>query len=332
MEASAIEQLRQMSHSGSAWDPLLDAFFFLAASLLIIWRLEAISARGVEGTILGTLFMPYFSGLGNLIFVYILLKSEGPGEEVMINCLINNATNITLIIGLCGVIWPLSLLRKATNRKLDQTARLHRLSLLFTMLAMLFFCGITWSLAGDGVLDRGDGWTLVGLFLFWQAIHVFEVLKENVRRGSSWHPMIIFDVLIILVASIVLYLSTEWLVDWIMSAQSGFISADHLGLITGWLMVLPNAVVAVYYAWRSRADVVYASQFGDAHICIPLCLGLYAAFQDMPMPAGADAALIFIAGVCALNLLTIGLFSKLHRITAGVLIFCYALFYLIRLG
>ena len=47
--------------------PWLFLALFLAASLLMLWRLEAMSARGFEGTVLGTLVMPYCSGMGNLI-------------------------------------------------------------------------------------------------------------------------------------------------------------------------------------------------------------------------------------------------------------------------
>ncbi|MEO6243918.1 MAG: sodium:calcium symporter, partial [Opitutaceae bacterium] len=42
---------------------------FLASSLLMIWRLEAMHGHGLEGTAVGTLVMPYCSGLGNLVFV-----------------------------------------------------------------------------------------------------------------------------------------------------------------------------------------------------------------------------------------------------------------------
>ncbi len=43
---------------------------FLLASCLMIWRLEALLNRGLEGTALGTLIVPYASGLGNLVFVF----------------------------------------------------------------------------------------------------------------------------------------------------------------------------------------------------------------------------------------------------------------------
>jgi cation:H+ antiporter len=314
---------------------------------LIIWRLEAMAARGVEGTLLGTLFMPYFSGLGNLIFVSIVLSSGGPPAEVMVNCVVNNATNLTLILGLCGVLFPMALGKPGVQRrrparskggtlppfpqlpplpKLNQKARLHRLSLLFTMLALLFFTGISWALARDGVLDMGDGVTLIGLFLFWQTIHVFDVLKDRIRGQSRWHPMIMVDLGIISVASVVLYLSVEWFVAWVLTSPAQWVQPEQLGLLTGWLMVLPNAIVAFYYAWRKRMDVVYASQLGDAHICIPLCLGLYAIFRDMPLEEGTGAGLLFIMVACVVHAASVGIYGQLHRATAAVLTFGYVVF------
>ena len=55
---------------------------FLAASGLMIWRLEALLKHGLDGTALGTLVMPYCSGLGNLLFVAIIVRHGGPTQEV----------------------------------------------------------------------------------------------------------------------------------------------------------------------------------------------------------------------------------------------------------
>src|SRR4051812_23767890 len=154
----------------------------------MIWRLESMNASGLEGTVLGTLVMPYCSGLGNLIFAYVLGKSGGNSREVMTNCLVNNVTNMTLLIGLPALVWGLSLMSKKTSKPKKNKAggedkqRVNRLSLLLTMLAVLFFTGATWALGRDGQIDFADGLVLVGLFLFWQTFHVFEVLKTNVRQ------------------------------------------------------------------------------------------------------------------------------------------------------
>ena len=67
---------------------------------------------------------------------------------------------------------------------------MNRLSLLLPLLAALFFTGVTWALARKGRLDRADGMVLVGLFLFWQCVHVFEVMKNKwFRPETRWEQV-----------------------------------------------------------------------------------------------------------------------------------------------
>ena len=116
----------------------------------MIWRLEVMNAGGVEGTVLGTLVMPYCSGMGNLIFAFVLGVKGGPGSEVLTNCLVNNITNLTLLIGLPTIFWGMSVVpaskAKTTKKKKKnerQEHRIHRLSLLLTLTAVLltWLCG-----------------------------------------------------------------------------------------------------------------------------------------------------------------------------------------------
>ena len=85
---------------------------FIVASLLMVWRLEAMSAGGFEGTVLGTLVMPYCSGMGNLIFAFLLGRNGGSGADVMTNSLVNNVTNLTLVLGLPAILWGMNVLPK----------------------------------------------------------------------------------------------------------------------------------------------------------------------------------------------------------------------------
>src|SRR5688572_29755723 len=247
----------------------------------MIWRLESLSASGLEGTVLGTLVMPYCSGFGNLIFAYVLGKSGGDSREVMTNCLVNNVTNMTLLIGLPAMIWGLSLApkKKAPGKKskagANDVQRVNRLSLLLTMLAALFFTGATWALGRDGKIEFADALVLVGLFLFWQTFHVFEVLKSKAQQKSVFGLLLVINLTLLLVGAYAVYISTDWPVNWVQSARAGFISAKHLGWLSGWLMVLPNALLALYFGATRRAEVVYTSQIGDGHICIPLCIGVF---------------------------------------------------------
>jgi cation:H+ antiporter len=324
-----VENLQtEITNFGGAWTPLWLVMLFLLSSLLILWRLELMSHRGVEGTVLGTLFMPYFSGLGNLLFVIVVLQRDGLAEEVAINTWTNNLTNLSLLLAIPALIWGLDLNASSRAKKAQRDSKLHRLSLALTLVAMIFFSLTVWVLGEDGTIDRFDGLALVGLFVFWQCFHVFEVLKENTRQNSAWHPMLMVDVILILAGSFVTLLAVDGIVSAILAEDRGFVSAEQLGLLTGWLMVLPNAVLAFYYAWKRRADVVYSSQVGDGHICIPLCIGLFAIFKPMPLPVFFQNGLLFLASVAGVHLLCVVLLRGLPKLVAvGLLaVYAYALY------
>ncbi len=315
--------------------PWLFLALFLAASFLMIWRLESMSHRGFGGTVLGTLIMPYCSGLGNLIFAFILGRNGGSGADVMINSLVNNITNMTLVLGLPAVFWSMSILPQATKpdktekpkAKPDHRAHeLNRLALLLTLLAVLFFSGAVWAMGRKGRLNFDDGLVLVGLFLFWQCFHVFEVLKSNVREDKSlgWHLPLDFALLGI--GAYGIYASTDWLVAWISNIHSGFVSATHLGWLSGWLMVLPNGMLAIYYSWRKQPETVYASQVGDAHVSIPLCLGIFALYRPLVIPPVFHPAMEILLGATLVHLFFVAVLGKLPRMAGAILVAAYGFF------
>ena len=309
---------------------------FLATSLVLIWRLEALLEHGLEGTALGTLVMPYCSGLGNLIFVGVILARRGPVDDVVTNCLVNNVTNLTLLLGLPAVLWGLQLqapkkaAKPAAGKKRDAEAKvkheLNRLSLLLTLTAVIFFSGITWALGLDGRLDSNDGLVLVALFVFWQCFHVFDVMKHNVRQRRAFSPLFYLDLFFVALAAYGLYVSIDWLVTWLTAQDGAFINAKNMGWLSGWLMVVPNALLAFYYTARRRADVAFASQVGDGHICIPLALGLCAAIQPLKLPAFFETGLAILIGAAVVHALCVMFASGLPRWMGWPFLVAYAWF------
>lgn len=317
--------------------PLTFAVLFVAVSLFMIWRLEAMASHGLEGTALGTLITPYCSGLGNLFFVYLMVREGGNGTEVMTNCLVNNVTNLTLLLGLPAVLWGLDVFPSgpsarggrrpsAKGARVQTEQRISRLSLLLTMTAVAFFTGATWVLGQDGKLDTSDGLVLVGLFLFWQCFQVFDVMKHNIRERQSFGLGFYLDVLGLILGGIVMYESLDALVAWLSSQKSGFFRSENLGWISGWLMVLPNAILALYYGAKRRADVVYASQIGDGHICIPLCVGLYALASPLALPPFFETGILILGGALALHFLLVLLIGRLPRLVGVTLLGAYSWF------
>ncbi|MDX2111972.1 MAG: sodium:calcium symporter [Verrucomicrobiota bacterium] len=298
----------------------------------MIWRLEAMANSGFEGTALGTLIMPYCSGLGNLIFVFIVVRQHGLGAEIATNCIVNNTTNLTLLIGLPLLLWQQQL-APSENKKSGKkqrvakvAAQITQLQLILTMTAALFFSGICWALARDGVIDFSDGLVLIGSFIFWQCFNVYDVLKTNLQKSKSISVWILMDTLLLLAAALGIYYSINEIVGLLTARSTGFFSVKNLGWLTGWLMVLPNALLALYYGFRRRPDVVYSSQIGDGHICIPLCLGLFALIHPIKVPAVFNSGLGLVAGGIVAHIISVGVFKCAPRWFGGVLIAAYAAF------
>lgn len=299
----------------------------------MIWRLEAMSADGFEGTILGTLIMPYCSGIGNLIFVFLMAHQNGPGGEVMTNALVNNVTNLTLLIGLPAIFWQekSAAPTKGKSRKATPGVKpnSHRFSMLFTLVAVLFFTGAVWALGRDGKLTFNDGLVLVGIFLFWQCFHVFEVLQGHVGSGKSPAAIVAVNLAVLGLGAYASYVSIDWLVTWVKQRPEDFLR-NNLGWLSGGMMVLPNAILALYYGWRRRPEVVYTSQVGDAHICLPLGVGLFALHQSLTLPPLFTSGVYLLGGATGVHLLFIATLGRLPRFAGFALVVAYL--YFLKIG
>jgi len=138
--------------------------------------------------------------------------------------------------------------------------------------------------------------------------------------------MLVVDLALLAVGAYAIYISTDRLVAWLSHIHTGFVSAKHLGWLSGWLMVLPNALLAVYYCWRKQPAVVYASQIGDAHISIPLCLGIYTLYHTMSMPAFFHTGMLLLLAATAVHFFFVAAFGRLPRVAGFALVAGYGYF------
>ena len=301
----------------------------------MVWALEAMNAGGLEGTVLGTLITPYCTGLGNLLVVFVVGRDNGPGSDVMTNALVNNVTNMTLLIGLPAIFWSMTVLPPSTGGKSKQKRKragknreheINRLSLLLTLTAVLFFTGAVWALARGGTLDFNKGLVLVGLFVFWQLFHVYDVLKTNVQKNKSLDWMLLVYLAILGAGAYAQYLSIDWLNEWLKHRHSGFFSDKYIGWLSGWLCALPNGLLAIYYGWRGNPEIVYTSQVGDSHICIPLCVGIFALYRTFSIPAEFQTGMYVLFGATVVHMFYVAVFGQLPRLVGIGLVIAYGVF------
>ena len=309
-----------------AFAPYACVALFLLASLLVVWRLETLSGQGVEGTVLGTIFMPFCSGMGNIVFAVVLAMNKGDGDDVLVNCLFNNVTNLTLLIGVPVLVWSMVSIPGKKSKTALREHKMGRLSLELNLVAALFFSLFTWLLATDGELSRMDGYVLLALFVFWQCFHIYDVKKTNLLKKKSYPGTLPFEVLLLLAGAFAIFVSTDWLVQWFQDSENEAIPPRMLGWASGALMVLPNALLAFYYGAKNRMDVVYTSQSGDAHICIPLCIGIFAAFRAIPVGEFLQQSLLILMGLCMAHLLFVITIGRLPRIAAAFFIAAFGWF------
>jgi cation:H+ antiporter len=145
------------------------------------------------------------------------VNGTAESTEVVTNFLVNNITNVMLLIGLPTILWG------ARWGELPQSAALAereaqrsaRVDLLLTLTAVFVFTGVAWLLAHDGQFDFEDGFVLVGMFLFWQAYHLFDLLRTIVatRKSSFW--LFVLDLVLLAIGSYAVYISTDWLTGWV---------------------------------------------------------------------------------------------------------------------
>ena len=321
-----MKLIHETISSLGAFAPYACVALFLLASLLVVWRLEVLSGQGVEGTVLGTVFMPFCSGMGNIVFAVVLAMSNGDGDDVLVNCLFNNITNLTLLIGAPVLVWSMASIPRKKSQAAVREHKMGRLSLSLNLVAALFFSLFLWLLSADGMLSRFDGFVLIALFVFWQCFHLYDVKKTNLLKKKAYPKTLPFEMALLLIGASAIFVSTDWLVQWFQSLEIDTVSPRLLGWMSGVLMVLPNALLAFYYGRKNRMDVVYTSQSGDAHICIPLCIGIFAAFRAIPSSAFLQQSLLILMGLSLAHLIFVATLGRLPRFAAALFLIAFGYF------
>jgi len=83
---------------------------------------------------------------------------------------------------------------------------------------------------------------------------------------------------------------------------------------------------AGFYAARRRPDIAYASQVGDGHICIPLCVGIFALYQTFTVPAVFQSGMYVLLGATVVHMFCVLVFGQLPRLVGIALVAAYGVF------
>ena len=130
---------------------------------------------------------------------------------------------------------------------------------------------------------------------------MFEILKNNVRKNRGFHWSIVLDLALIAISAYGVYYSVDYLVDWMSYTKNPYIGVKDLGWHSGALMVVSNAFIALYDGLIGRQNIVVTSQVGDSHVCIPMCIGFFALFDNMTIPGFFQVEIYKVTSVVGEN-------------------------------
>lgn len=91
-------------------------------------------------------------------------------------------------------------------------------------------------------------------------------------------------------------------------------------------MVVPNAILAIYYAARHRPEVAFSSQVGDGHICVPLCIGIFAIVHPIELSRLLITGCLFLLASSLLHLTMVATMKRLPRYAGAALLALYGAF------
>ena len=139
--------------------------------------------------------------------------------------------------------------------------------------------------------------------------------QNNVRQNKGFSWTLPIDLVLLAIGAYAIYVSTDWLVDWISKIHTGFISAKYMGWLSGWLMVLPNAIARrLLRAGRNgrksftpRRWATPTSAFPCASACSPCSKQ-----SELPVISSAPSIVILL-GATLVHFFFIAAFGRLPR-------------------
>ena len=297
------------------------SFIVKGADVLIEGSSSLARRAGIPEFVIGLTLVAFGTSLPELT-VNVQASLKGASEITLGNVIGSNIANMLLILGVAGLIRPLSIHRTFVKKEIP---------LNFLSIVLLF------ALVSDRVLDgasvalisRSEGLvlmtTFVGYLYFLAAFLEREKIDDEGKRLGF-----IKAILFILLGFVGLFLGSEWTVD------GGVSLATALGVsqvIIGLFLIaigtsLPELTTSAVAAYRGNSDIALGNVAGSNIFNISLVLGTSALINPIPVPERVfkDLSLLLIATFFLLLSNYTGSRYTVSRIEAGFFLVIYVLY------
>ena len=283
---------------------------------------------GISELVIGLTIVAFGTSAPELV-VNIFAAAEGHSDLVFGNVLGSNMANLFVILGIVGIITPLSVQTSTIWKEIPIS--------LFAAVILFFLANDFWGTTDKPALARIDGLILLicfGLFLLYTFIqmknHKAEVDTSSVNYGSMKIALLVVAGLAGLVLGGRLIIDSSGHIARMLNISEKIIGLTIMAFGTS----LPELATSIVAAMKKNADLAIGNIVGSNIFNIFLILGV----SSVIMPVSYNAA--FNAEIYIISLGTILLFGamftlqkkKLDRMEALLLLVVYAvyLFFLIH--
>lgn len=254
------------------------------------------------------------------LVVSIISSVQELNDVTLGNIVGSNIFNILLIIGISGMLFPLSVQIKTIWNEIPIS--------LLAVVVLIILANFSFNTIGILSINRIDGAILLVFFLLF-LIYIFLNLKSQAEiietEYKKYSPKIAF--LIILIGLVSLIVGSKVVVDNAVKIAHHFGASDKLIGITiiSAGTSLPELVTSVVAAFRRKSDLAIGNIIGSNIFNIFLILGVSSLIKPISYNISFNFDM-FLLGLSTL-LLFIFMFSgkkyKLDRWEAGILFFGY---------
>ena len=276
----------------------------------------------VSELIIGLTIVAFGTSAPELV-VNIISSLKGYNDVTMGNIVGSNLFNLMLILGISGLIFPLSVQVKTIWNEIPFS--------ILAVIVLFMLSNFTFNKQGIQSLNRPDGIILLFFFILFMVYIFFKLRKEEEALETAYKVMKPgFSVLLIGVGLLSLILGSRLVVDnAVKIAQQLGASEKLIGItIVSAGTSLPELVTSVVAAFRKKSDIAIGNIIGSNIFNIFLILGI----SSLVAPIGYnqsfnfDILLLLGSSVFLFAFMFSGRKYKLDRWESGLLLLGYAVY------
>ncbi len=303
----------------------------LGANFLVDGASSVARRLGVSDLVVGLTIVAFGTSAPELL-VGVVAAGQGTTDIAVGNALGSNLFNILIILGLSGVIRPLTIQQSTVWKEIP-------LGLLAAVLIAILGNDVLIDGADRSILSRGDGLVLLSFFVIFIYYVVGMAGKTRQDRSGEAGRLLSMPVALglLVVGAGGLALGAKWVVDSaVQLATQWGVAQSVIGLtIVATGTSLPELATSAVASFKNKADVAVGNIVGSNIFNIFLILGVAATVHPLPMGAYAnfDVGAVVLASLLLFVFAKLGFrYHQLERWECAILLGLYGAYLWIILG